>query len=303
MPHGRFSQYTGYFGYLALGLVALGLLVDLMQRRMTSLFLFCTAVLTALLFARVQAPSLQHLLPVGLFLFPGFYSGLAFIHDRVGPARPVLWLLLALNFFSTYLPDRWGVANQARVLFPQIHTPPLYLENYAEYQRLLADLKALDPEEKVAVFASSPVLSDSLLAALSPDLNPRIEWVSQVDSRDGFRWTALAADYFVVAQPTPLHLNPPDQRVIQFPADEISQGTGIGAAMSALPDSYALAGGVTARIYARVRPLGLQDVSPLAERFFAAYPDWRGRSDGDLGALLGTSAQPGDGEGADPSAR
>ncbi len=293
----QISQYTGYFGYLALGLAALGLLVDLMQRRMKSLFLFCTAVLTALLFARVQAPSLQHLLPVGLFLFPGFYAGLAFLHDRLGPARPVLWLLLALNFVSTYLPDRWEVADQARVLFPQIHTPPLYLENYAEYQRLLADLKALDPEKKVAVFASSPILSDSLLAALSPDLNHRIEWISQVDSRDGFRWASLMADYFVVGQPTPLHLNPPDQRVIQFPADEISQGTGIGAAMSALPDSYALAGGVTARIYARVRPLGLQDVSPLAERFFAAYPDWRGASEGDLGALLGTMAQPGEGAG------
>ena len=299
----QISLYAGYFGYLALGLVALGLLVDLMQRRMTSLFMFLTAVLTALLFSRVQAPSLQHLLPVGLFLFPGFYSGLAFIHDRLGPARPVLWLLLALNFISTYLPDRWDVAGQARVLFPRIHTPPLYLENFAEYQRLIADLKALDPEKKVAVFASSPILSDSLLAVLSPDLEHRIELVSQVDSRDGFRWTSLMADYFVVAQPTPLHLNPPDQRVIQYPADEISQGTGIGAAMSALPESYALAGGVTARIYARVRPLALQDISPLADRFLAAYPDWRGPSDGDLGALLGTSAQPGDVEGAEPSAR
>ena len=275
---GHLKIYYDHLGLWLLALAATGLVADLLRKRMRSAFGACVAILTMTLFSRIQAPGLQHSLPVELFLFPAYASGLLFLAQRLPAPRlaaPALGVLVSLNFLSTFAPFGWGAGEPARLLFPQARYGPLRLAQYDEYLRLISDLKALEPGATVAIFASSFTMSDSLLAALDPAVARRLEDVAHVDRRDGFDWMALAADYALIGEPTPLHLKAGSQKVIEFPAQDIAAGEGIGAAFVDSRRRYRLDDGVTARLYKRLRAVSAEEIGHLANRFYAVYPDWK----------------------------
>ena len=288
----QIGLYHDHLGWWVLTFMAIGLIADVRAKRANSVTWACVAVLTLLLFSRVQAPGLHHILPVAFFLFPAYVAGLSFVIGSLGSPRLTALALcgvMSLNFISSFAPMGWGVAEPLRMAFPTARHPPLHLAQYDEYQRLIGDLKALEPTAKVAVFASSFALSDSLLSVLDRSLTNRLEWVAHVDRRDGFTWKTLAADYALVGAPAQLHLKPGSQRIIEFPAQDIIAGLGVGAAFVDTGRRYLLDDGATALLFKRTRAVTAAEIDHLAQQFYAVYPDWRAKT-ADVGFGLASAA-------------
>ena len=272
--------YYDHLGFCVLAFVTIGLIVAIMQRRTLPLFCACVAVLTAVLFARVQAPDRHHILPIALFLFPAYFAGLAHVMQRLMTppvAASVMGIVACMNFLSTFVPFGWGVAEPLRTAFPRAYHAPLRLQAFEEYKRLATDLKNLEPDTTIAIFASSGLLAHDMIESIEPALEPRIKTVAAIDNRDGFLWSILGADHAVIGVPTPIGLNPGSQRVIEYPTQSIRAGTGIGAAFMDTGRAYHLDGGVTAHLYKRLRAVTADEISDLANRFYEVYPDWRKR--------------------------
>ncbi|MCW2274523.1 hypothetical protein GJ654_15040 [Rhodoblastus acidophilus] len=291
----QLRSYYANFGAFMLAFAAVGLGYDLWRRRFESLFCAAVAVLTGVLFARVQAPSPQHFLPVAFLLFPAYFSGLSLASSRlVLISRPLICGLIALNFLTVYLKEWPAPANFLRAPFPEARFLPLRINHFDEVQRLLRDLKALPRDGKITVFASSLLLSESLFYALDEEIRPRLLWPGHVDLRDRFHWEVLRGDYFVVGAPTPTDLPRSSQRVITYPAEEIANGTGIGAGLERIVGPYTLGNEALAYVYKRNAPIAADAVAGLAERLYAHYPEWRRDDQGDVGLLLAVADITGD---------
>lgn len=270
------TAYSANFGPVVAVFLALGLAVDIRRRNLESLFFVAVAVVTVLLFAHVQSPSVQHYLPIALLIFPACFSGISFAWQRLAqPIRLVVPLVLVLNFANTYVPPSSGPLQALRSAIGGPAYPPLRLDHYADYVRMTDDLLALGDAARIAVFASSMELSGSLVTAVNRKLRPQMIAVGEVDLRDHFPWDALDADYVVIGHPTQIHLDPLGQRVISIPAEEIAAGTGIGASFEPTGRRYDLANGVVGEVYHRFRPIPAADVAAFKEQFYRIYPQWR----------------------------
>ena len=283
--------YYDHLGFWVLAFVMIGLIVTIVQRRALPCFCACVAVLTAVLFARVQAPDRHHILPIALFLFPAYFAGLSHVMQRLMTppvAAVAMGIVACMNFLSTFAPFGWGIAEPLRTAFPRAHHAPLRLQAFGEYKRLATDLKNLESDTTIAIFASSGLLAYDMMYSIEPALEQRIKRVADTDNRDGFWWSTLGTDYAVVGVPTPIGLNPGSQRVIEFPTQSIRAGTGIGAAFMDTGRAYHLDGGVTAYLYKRLRAVTADEISDLANRFYEVYPDWRKRQ-ADIGFGLASA--------------
>ena len=275
VPFDQLATYYREFGPVLLSFLAAGLMIDITQRNWRNLFFFTVAGATVVLFMQVQAPGVQHVLPVAFMAFPCCFSGILFAWRKLSaPWGLAVPLVLLLNFGNSYLPPSAGPLQTVRSALGGPTYPPLHLEHYGEYQRLVRDLMALDANARVAVFASSQDLGDSLLVALDFRLNPRLSIVSQVDLRDGFNWDVLTAEYALIGRPTPLHLPPEGQQVVVIPSESIASGTGIGASYVSTGQRYTLDHGIVAELYRRFRPIPETDISELKKTFRRMYPQW-----------------------------
>ena len=221
---------------------------------------------------------MHHILPVAFFLFPAYVAGVAFMAKCLH-SQPIvtsaLCAMMCLNFISSFVPVSWGPAEPVRMAFPRERHPPLHLTQFEEYLRLVGDLKGLEPQSTIAVYASSMALNHWLVAALDSTLSRRILSMAHVDKSEGFKWSVLSADYAVVGSPVQLQLNPGTQRIIELPAQDILAGAGIGAAFMDTGRSYQLDDGATARLFKRTRPLSIAEISQLANKFNEYYPEWK----------------------------
>lgn len=268
-------------GYLFFILVILGLVLSAIRRNHAVLFCGITSVVTFILFTRTQAPSVQHGMPVIFFLLPAFTYPFLLILSRLryGLSRLVfsmVTIILCGAIFSvSFIPSAHRALPLIAKIAPQELYHPLKIDNFEEYQRLIAKLHDLTKgDEKFSVIASSGILSDSLLRALDNSLTPKIEWASQVDERDGFQLNILRVEYTVVATPTPLHLPITSQRVISIPAEQILSSTGIGNNYKKLSGPFHLGGGHDAYIYIKNRELTKDAIDQLALAFKQHHPNW-----------------------------
>lgn len=281
----QFLSYYANIGPVIGAFAVIGLAVDWRRRNWEPLFLFSVAAIVGIWFG-VQhfAPGVQHYLPIAMMMFPACFTGIAFAWQRLGPlARLAVPALLLVNFANAYLPPSAGMLQDWRDALGGPGYPPLRLDQYAEYRRLAQDLLALGEDKRVAVFASSPALSRSLLNAVEHRLGRRFVAVGEVDLRDRFNWDALDADYAVVSSPVQLHLRPSGQQVISIPVAAIRSATGVGKSFSATGQTYRLSNGVVAELYRRNRPIPAEDLAEFKEQFYRIYPAWRdedGRSVG-----------------------
>ena len=162
----------------------------------------------------------------------------------------------------------------ASLFVPSPPLYPLHLLRYEEYQRLVADLVNYAGEDhKVVVYASSLILSDSLLQALSPELDPHVIDQSQVDGMANFDFSMLRADYAVAASPAQTHLPINFQRAITLPGDLLLRREGIGTAFAPVGEPYRLPG-AAATIFRRTRPVTLAEMGDLLRRIAVYHPDW-----------------------------
>ncbi|MER8372513.1 hypothetical protein [Mesorhizobium sp. M1406] len=259
-------------------LIVLGLYISVVRRNGFPLFCAVASALTFFLFTRMQDPDRHHSMPMFLWLFPAYAQAIVAIVST--PALRSRWSAIAiaiaagLAFFGTFFPLGRQLLSPISYVFAREATLPLHLDNLPEYRRLVDDLlEKMEPEDRFSVFASSSVMSDSLLYEMDKDLYPRIEWACQVDSRDQFRPGTLKSRYVVVTDPPVTHLQSGAQICVTIPDQYIVEGKGIGAAYRRIA-AYQLSGDVKGYLYEQVRPVSTTEIDALYAEFRKRYPGW-----------------------------
>ena len=245
-------------------------------RNVAALFVVALPATTAVLFLRTQAPSVQHILPVCFWMFPIAVYGVSRPPAGAGRRAAIVAILLA-GFLSVLVPSARQLAALARPILPWDAYPPLHLEEPRTYARLIADLEtrlAATPGARVAVFASSPQLSGSLLGSLAPQLRPAIVNIADVDARDGFWLAPFDARIAVTTAAPALHLPPDAQRVVAVPAAMIFAGDGPGRPYRRVGGPFRLDGGLEAFVFERDRPFERADGEAWTRAIQAAHPTW-----------------------------
>jgi hypothetical protein len=114
-----------------------------------------------------------------------------------------------------------------------------------------------------------------LLIALDNDLGKKINWESDIDLRDHFKWDTLRSKYIVIGYPIQMQFPKKYQRVIYLPANDIITHTGIGNDYTKIGPSFNLANNITARIYERKKQLSNNDIARFARQLYRFYPSWK----------------------------
>ncbi len=148
-----------------------------------------------------------------------------------------------------------------------------------EFRRLADFLNARPADEPFLVLSSSPDLHGSMLASLGRSLRVPVAATGRqlgaedVDRVSGFPAGVFRAGLVLVADPPQTHLRPAEQQVVLLPAGDLLTGTGIAAGFDRLPDMFHYDGGVTLRVFRRVRPIPPAVFTGFVERLRTAHPD------------------------------
>lgn len=278
-----FKYLCRYFGLAVLVLIFLFALLRLGRREDRPRMVFClTQILVCFgAFVSVQSHGLQHLL---LYL-----PALAML------AVTALWaaselLSMALAAACTlccFLPAGASAPTVGGKTLPHLlPSVQYYGSQRGDIDQLLAladfvdGLSAQEPHTAV-VMASSFTFNCETLMNLRPSLGLRepqvhttIQYHATVDKRDAFNWNTPTADYMIVGDPVQVHLGEENQRVVTILAYDVLEGVGPGTAYEALPETFSLEGGVTVRIYRRVRDWTYEEYRSVSDRLQAYYPDY-----------------------------
>lgn len=204
--------------------------------RTTFAYLWLCLALTIFLFTRVQGFGVHHHLPVGLFL--AVMTGLSLavwadvLRARPGTRRALVLgvcVLAALNFFNVLAPS--SVQLPSGHLLQEQRFAPLKLDNPAAY-RQLADFieREVAPEQRVSIFASNAVLSQTMMENFLTDEGTRkIAAMAEVDEYEGFNLRPLYSD-FLIAPSRPQVIDPQHQRVVAIPGTTLMERRNIGQA-------------------------------------------------------------------------
>ena len=274
----HFKMLVDRLSICGVAIVFIGAMVALYRRDERLLFCLIAAATTFVLFIRTQALGAHHFLPIAMWGFPLLVAGLDQLYGWIRPrakwcAKMLAGIVPVIIFAIDVSPTLPRGGAGASLFVP---SPPLYPlhRRYEEYQRLLADLvNDAGEDHNVVVYASSFILSDSLLEALSPELEPHVMDQSQVDGMANFDFSVLRADYAVAASPLQTHLPINFQRAITLPGDLLLRREGIGAAFEPVGEPYRLPG-VAATIFRRTRLVTLAEMGDLLRRFAVYHPDW-----------------------------
>jgi len=284
-------QFSSYFGWIMIigGLAGLALLTARKGSRVLGIFLIVQTIIIFQLFARTQDFGVQHY----YLLIPAFALAIATLAVRMSELHTngfwriasvaVLIMLLLINSSVVFVPRAEFLSGVFGSLIPEVRYHPLIRNDIDVVDRLLDRLERLELQQRgyIYVLASSAILNSDILennCRLGPQnwsFCDRILRSADVDKRDGFPRQFLDASYLVVASPTQYHLRPDDQRVIGVLAKDVKESKGIGTSYEQLPGEFNLDEGVTAYVYAKVRPLERAALDALADEFGGYYPDKR----------------------------
>jgi hypothetical protein len=202
--------------------------------------------------------------------------------------RLVRWLVVGLvagagatQMAVMFLPEARPLYPHLRPGVSRLYFPPIVKSDLPEFIRLLRATDEAAPTDtgRIAVVASSLTINPSMFAtadlSLGQALLPshKVLLTPEVDRVSGFPNGLFEADLVVVAWPPQTHLRPEEQQVIVLTAERLHHRTGIGKAFDRLPGEYHLAGGVTASLYVRARPVETCDLNELADRLREAHPN------------------------------
>jgi hypothetical protein len=267
-------------GVFILSLIAIGAIFAPCDSRAEAWFCLLTAVLTLVLFSNTQILGAHHYLPVALWLFPLYSLGFSRIVDAfVRPARPAVafgMLLISVAIFALGLNPRVDMPRWGYAFLGQYGFPPLTIENFEEYRRLSSDIeKVAGGGKKVAVYASSPQLSDALLTAINPAIEGALLPMLHRDREGNPPLRSLNADYAVWTDPNQTHLAQGSQMMITLANTFLRKGQGFGVAFGKVVGEYHLASGVRAVLAERTRPVTVEEISELLSAFLDAHPELR----------------------------
>ncbi|MCJ8142807.1 hypothetical protein MKI84_07740 [Ancylobacter sp. A5.8] len=271
------ARVGGYYATL----IVVGVLFALYTRNIGAIFCALCAVTTYLFFIRTQQVGTHHFLPMAFWLFVPYTFGAYQLSQRLtflpNSIRILPFAILSVAILIASVTVDFRRSNVAISFFvPEAVVPPLRLENYSEYERLVGDLhQRPDVNEKFSVFASSFDMSDSLIVALAPDLLPDLNYASQVAEIDPFHFDNLRSRYVISTDPPLTHLAPGSQAIITVPAEQVLSGKGIGAAYKQIGTPYTIGGGAKAYLMRRERPITAQEFGAFADALGVYYPAWR----------------------------
>ncbi|WP_227699792.1 hypothetical protein [Raoultella ornithinolytica] len=250
-------------------------------------FALANFIITYIIFTRTQTPGMQHGMPFCFWLAILVLSALKLFFDRLSKGLAIA-LTIAFSLFtvavfiSTYSKPFGKPELVSRYLPGKEY--PLRLENFDHYHELIAFMSArVEPDDKVAVFASSGSLNNDLFSAISPaSFVSHIANVSQVDLRDKLATEAFSSRYAIVTDPAQTHLGIHGQQVIYLPNNLILEGKGIGAAYKRVSQPFILSGGVQAYVYEKIRPYTINEYRSMIDEFSRSYPSWKAEYENNL---------------------
>lgn len=300
----HFATFPGMLGRYFIAMMLVGGVVALATRNLVASFGLLAAAGTFFFFIRTQFFAIHHFLPIAFWLFPVYVAAAAWLADQLTMLRPQLrmvpFVLAGLAVFVISLVPGLGKGTPyVERLLPSYGAFPLHLDNYAEYQRLLADLdKNLGPTGKVTAFSCTMALSSVLISALQPTLTPRVSVVSCIPSLDVFEFDNLRAEYALVRTDERRHSEIDALKSVMLSGEHILSGTGFGAAYERIGD-YQLADGESAGLFRRTRPVTTAEAAALIGEFGEAYgKDYRPELARTMRVRLALmQADPGDGPG------
>lgn len=238
-------------------------------------FSFANLILSSLLFFQTQTAYVQHCLPFGFWLLTisciGAYLIVAKFVESITPQVSITLIVCSLViFYLQYFSNDW---ERHKLLPPPV--PPLQMQNYSEYERLVKAISLL-PNSRATVISSSGVLNHEMLITGSLILNipSHIVPYPQIDKRDHLVVEPFLERYVIVADPIQLHTKPGSQLVVQVPAEKILKNIGIGQAYKEISGPFVLANGVEAYIYEKTRPYSKTEIIDFLQPFRQAYPEW-----------------------------
>ncbi|EJL58070.1 hypothetical protein PMI09_00563 [Rhizobium sp. CF122] len=248
-----------------------GIIVAIHRRNFEAMFCLLAAVGTFFFFIQTQYLGIHHALPIFFWLTPLLIIGFQWLAEKLGTSLTpiavpsVAALYLAVSPSSDSLNKFWSL------FIPSENMRPLHLENFDQYQKLTNDLENnAKAGGKVAVFASSKQLSDSLLVALEPKLTPAMVLAPHIAAAQGFPLDLFDVDFGVTATPDQTHQAPGAQDNIVVPGLWIKEGKGFGQAFERVSE-YRLQG-MTAYLYRRVRAVTAEERTQLMNELARHYP-------------------------------
>lgn len=278
---GAFSLLRDEFGLLGILILAVAWLMLLIDRKWRSKALFLTihSLLIAGLFFRVQDPSPQH----WYLLMPAFLlvaaAGWQLLTRRLRGqlSRTVPTLVISTGILLSGL--SLGLPFPGGRLGPRLRIHPAQRSDIDEIRRLMAFLDEREEAEPgwIYVLAGTGDLPESGLAFINLSLGEHfrspafILQTQQVDLRDGFPRGLFRARYVLV--PKPPQYRGRTQRVIQLPAEDFDEKTGIASAFAAVGREFQLQNGLKVQVFERIRPNSEKEIETLSRRLRSFYPD------------------------------
>lgn len=249
-------------------------------------FWLCVGLLSYTFFQRTQFPGIHHTLPFAFWLAPLAAWPLNLINAqatgirRAGLGALLLGLLSAVSLPVLAWTDiqrspllSWSKPLQARATFP-----PFRIDSYPVLMDLVNELRGPEYADKqILILASSGELNPSIIAALSPELAPRVYGAGDVDLRDGFALKkALEADYIITTWKPSLHLPAQHQQVVAIPVSALFDPKNpLAKSYERKPHrSFSLSDGNTAYIFKRTSRPSQEAIRWLTAEFRKHYPSW-----------------------------
>lgn len=251
-----------------------------------ALFCLCVGLLSYTFFQRTQFPGIHHTLPFAFWLAPLAAWPLTLINAqatgirRAGLGALLLGLLSAVSLPVLAWTDiqrspllSWSKPLQARATFP-----PFRIDSYPVLMDLVNELRGPEYADKqILILASSGELNPSIIAALSPELAPRVYGAGDVDLRDGFALKkALEADYIITTWKPSLHLPAQHQQVVVIPVSALFDPKNpLAKSYERKPHrSFSLSDGNRAYIFKRTSRPSQEAIRWLTAEFRKHYPSW-----------------------------
>ncbi|MBQ7544493.1 MAG: hypothetical protein IJT02_06065 [Synergistaceae bacterium] len=284
----KVNRVVMMFGYLTFLLSGLGLVLSIHSGRMRRYPCFCatSAVISAVMFFRVQAMGVHHILILAPHLFIMSCMGIVQIAEclrsrTAGKAAASLCVLaMALGAANCYFPSVRPFLKPVSPLFCQEHNA-LRRSDIPALRNIVDCLNSLTAgtNKNVYVLASSGTLNADLLDSVNFPLeehslhNHNNLGNGNVDLRDGFPIDFLNADIVLTTEPIQLHLSEGSQEIVRFLAQEVmDSNSAVGRHFTRTENTFSLDKGVTAYIYEKQSPFETEDLEYLAGYFSRIYP-------------------------------
>lgn len=288
----KLSTLMSYFGMSIFAFIAVSVVGMIKQPRIRVFWwmMALMAIIVPILFFRVQAIGVQHVLnlaiPVFLICFCAFAflwgviekSGSSVAKGVAGALAVLLFTLQGLNFAYAFASHRIPAMSFLKQIAPLQYTPAIRSDT-AELHALadyVNEQEADDGEKTVYVLSSGSTLNESLMRYIdfpaSQDGIPGLQYTSDADLRDGFPRGFLDADFVITTDPLDLHLAAGTQETVRYLAEGLlDPDSAIGKHYEKIA-SFPLQHGKEALVYKKISNYSEDDLNVIRDYFENYYP-------------------------------